>query len=381
MKQITSNPTFIRIPVLVVFVLFFTQVNVASGQLVKKDATAKKVKLAAVPMLNYNRSFGFMYGAMAQGFYKINRNDTISPSSSTMVMGMYSTSKTYMMVGVQNLYLNEDRWRVKVVGGYGDMFFQYFQQLPDLPPPMGQVWVDGVWIDYENKIGFAVLDVKRRILPKLYLGPLFTASWATTIFDLENPITGELPTKEANMMSLGYSVQYDSRDNVNYPTTGYFIDFKNRFNNESFGATANFAQFELSANYFWDVFDDERSVLVSRVHVDAATGDVPFQGQGYLGRDDLRGYSQGEFRGNQVYDVQVEWRQQVAGRLGMVGFFGVGKVMDDLKDFGSSDLLPGGGLGLRYRMIKSEKINIGLDAGVGRDDWSLTFRIGESFGR
>jgi hypothetical protein len=32
-------------------------------------------------------------------------------------------------------------------------------------------------------------------------------------------------------------------------------------------------------------------------------------------------------------------------------------------------------------MLPSEKVNIGIDAGVGKGDYSLTFRIGESFGR
>jgi len=37
--------------------------------------------------------------------------------------------------------------------------------------------------------------------------------------------------------------------------------------------------------------------------------------------------------------------------------------------------------GLRFRMLPSEKVNIGVDAGVGKGDYSITFRIGEAFGR
>ena len=103
--------------------------------------------------------------------------------------------------------------------------------------------------------------------------------------------------------------------------------------------------------------------------------------EGVLGLDDLRGYSQGEFRGNQLYDIQAEWRQIVHKRFGMVGFIGVGTVLDELSDLGDAPWLPGGGIGFRYRMIKSEKINIGMDVGVGKNDWSLSFRIGESFSR
>jgi hypothetical protein len=38
-------------------------------------------------------------------------------------------------------------------------------------------------------------------------------------------------------------------------------------------------------------------------------------------------------------------------------------------------------VGLRYRLIPALKINIGVDVGVGKDDYSITFRIGEAFAR
>jgi len=46
-----------------------------------------------------------------------------------------------------------------------------------------------------------------------------------------------------------------------------------------------------------------------------------------------------------------------------------------------SGLLPGAGAGIRFMAIESEKINIGIDVAVGKDDWGLYFRIGEAFGK
>ncbi|PIB35421.1 hypothetical protein BFP72_08440 [Reichenbachiella sp. 5M10] len=345
-----------------------------------KDST-KKVTFAAIPMPNYNRSFGFMLGVMGSMYYKVSPKDTLSPSSSTMLMGMYSTSKTYMALGVQQFYLREDRWRLKLVGGTGEIFFQYFQGLPNLPPPVGEVYDGGIWVDFTTNTQFLVLDARRRVLPKLYVGGLFNAQWATTVYDIENPLTGELPSKSANMMSVGYSMLYDSRDNVNYPTNGYFIQFKNSFIREALGATSDYNQYEIAANNFWDIKKNSNTILVSRIYANIADGDVPFQGQNFIGRDDLRGYSQGKYRGDQVYAIQAELRQHLYKRFGMVAFLGVGTAVDQLQDLSEAPVLPSVGAGLRYRMIPSEKINIGLDVGVGREDWSLTFRIGETFGR
>lgn len=347
------------------------------------SAKLKKVKVAAVPMINYNRSYGVIFGLMASGYYRLNRADSISPSSSTMAVGMYSTSHTSMFAVIQNFYIDEDRWRLKFIGGMGDIFYQYFQGMPQLPPSLGQYFDEssGLWIDFENKMKFLVIDAQRRIFDGFYVGPLVNFTWATTAFDLPDYIPDEYTSKDADMFSLGYGISYDIRDNINYPTKGVFFDFKNKFNNESFGASNNFTQFELAANHFWDVHKDERSILVSRIYLNTAVGDVPFQGQSYMGRDDLRGYTKGEYRGNQVYAMQCEWRQIVHNRIGVVGFAGFGTVTDDFGDMGDAPFLPSIGVGFRYRMVESEKVNIGLDFGVGKNDWSLTFRIGEAFSR
>ena len=51
------------------------------------------------------------------------------------------------------------------------------------------------------------------------------------------------------------------------------------------------------------------------------------------------------------------------------------------KDIKNAEILPGGGVGVRYMMIPKERINIGIDVAAGKGDWGLYFRIGESFGR
>jgi hemolysin activation/secretion protein len=116
--------------------------------------------------------------------------------------------------------------------------------------------------------------------------------------------------------------------------------------------------------------------------MEIATGNVPFQAQAIVGRDDIRGYSQGQFSGNQVYALQSEYRWMFNNsRFGMVGFAGVATAVQSISDIFKSELLPGVGAGIRYRLIPALKINIGVDAGVGKGDYSITFRIGEAFAR
>jgi outer membrane protein assembly factor BamA len=280
-----------------------------------------------------------------------------------------------MAMAVQKLYLNEDKWRIKYIVGTGDIYFQFFAGGD------GTIIEEGRWIDYNTSVDFMLLDIKRLLIKNLYVGLEGTLNKSITVYEVEDPIYEENPTSKANLNSLGYNFLYDSRDHVNFPTKGFFIQYKNSYVREAFGATEKFDQFEIAANYFWDIKNNGNSILVSRAFADIASGDVPFEGQNIIGRDDLRGYSEGKYRGNQVYAVQTELRQHLYKKFGMVGFLGIGAAVDEISEIGDTLMLPSIGFGVRYLMIGKEKINIGVDVGFGRDDWSLSFRIGETFGR
>jgi outer membrane protein assembly factor BamA len=310
---------------------------------------------------------------MGQMFYKLNAKDTISPSSSTMLVGIYTTSKSYFTAAVQTFYFNEDKWRSNVIAGYGNMFFQF--------NTAGQAItnIEDVWIDYNTNIKYLYANIQRRVFPGFFAGVEGTINSAETEYDIE--IQGKKPNTSSKMNSLGYNFLYDNRNNINYTTKGFFVNYKNSFIREAFGATHEYDLFEIAANYFWDINKNSKSILVSRFYSIIASGDVPFEGQNFVGRDDLRGYSKGEFRGNQVYTAQLELRQNIYKKFGMVGFLGAGYAVPELSDLKDAEIAPSIGLGLRYLMLPSEKINIGVDVGLGKDDWSLSFRIGETFGR
>jgi hypothetical protein len=122
--------------------------------------------------------------------------------------------------------------------------------------------------------------------------------------------------------------------------------------------------------------------LVARFYGGAAVGDsIPFNGKNTVGRDDLRGYSDGRYRANQVYDIQAEYRWNFYKKWGMVAFGGVAIATDDFKGNNYSGLLPALGAGIRYMVIPKRKINIGIDVAVGKGDWGMYFRIGETFTR
>lgn len=340
----------------------------AHGQ--EQDST-QKVNLAAIPFVNYNKTLGTTFGAMTQGFYKVNKNDTISPSSSSGLLGLYTTNNSYFFAAFQRLYLKEDRWRILAAAGFGNFNYQYWQDLP---------LIGGTFIDFGTGAKFAFTRVERKIYKELYGGISGVLSKTATDFDLPDFVPDSIKADKRSMNNLGLILNYDKREHQMNPYGGYNIEIKDEFYREWLNSGNNFEKLELTYNHYY-MLKNERNILATRMKAIIATGDVPFQGQSVVGHDDIRGYSSGKYRDNQVYAVQAEYRWRFYKKFGMVGFAGVASAVKNFGDIFSSEILPGAGFGLRYMMIEKERINVGIDLAKGKDDWGLYFRIGESFGR
>ena len=345
-------------------------VNAQDSTVVKPKK--KKSSIAAIPMINYNRTQGIIVGALISKFYKLNEKDTISPSSNTGVFGMYTGQNSYAVMGFSRLYFAKDRWRVTAAIGAMNINYQFYLEDPAAST--------GNFYDYTTKANFVVLQVQRNIFRRLYFGPTASFIKTTTTFSFPDA-SGKDSVSKSNLNSIGYIISNDTRNHVQYPTHGMFLNFKNQFYRSWAGSDFVFERYIVTYNQFFNLSKkNEKQVLAMRATINVAAGDVPFEGQTVVGGDDIRGYSQGQFRNDQVYTLQTEYRWNFYKRWGMVGFAGVASAVAKLSDV-PDELLPGVGVGIRFKMLPHEKINVGIDGAIGKSDYSITFRIGESFGR
>ena len=56
-------------------------------------------------------------------------------------------------------------------------------------------------------------------------------------------------------------------------------------------------------------------------------------------------------------------------------------VFDAVNEDQNGQILPGVGAGIRFIVSEETHMNVGMDIAVGKGDWGLYFRIGESFNR
>jgi hypothetical protein len=76
---------------------------------------------------------------------------------------------------------------------------------------------------------------------------------------------------------------------------------------------------------------------------------------------------------------QAELRYHSDGRFGATAFVGFGNVAPSLGDIFNSQLLPAGGLGLRYQLTQKYPMHMRFDYAWGRDGPLFYFSVAEAF--
>jgi len=318
-------------------------------------------KFMPLPYINYDRSLEFQIGALPMAMYTLNKKDTVSPQSVSGLIGIWTTNKSWFTIAFSKFYLKEDKWRITAAGGFVSVNFQTYVDLPI-----------GGFINYNTAADFILLQLQRRVIGKWFVGFHYDyLKFNTRFAGLDKP-------KYSYLNGLGVIISRDGRDNVYYPKSGgeSELDWTNypSFINEKGGINKG----ELSHNHFFSLREN-KDIIAVRAYAGFGLGDLAFEQQFIVGQTDIRGYTQGKYRGEQLYSIQGEYRWNFAEKFGLVGFFGLATIGGSLNDDYNGLLLPGVGGGFRYTAFEKNHFNVGLDAAVGKDDWGLYFRIGEAF--
>jgi len=273
----------------------------------------------------------------------------------------YTTNGTWYWSLYTKMYIDEDNYRVTI--GYGDasVNFQYYEELMQ------------DFIDFTSLNNLFLIEIQRRVYKRWYLGLRYVNRKVKTTYNIEG-----VEAEKQSLSNLGAIISHDSRDFIYNPYHGDYLNFRYKHFGEKWGSAYNYDQYEFDFTKFFAL--SELEVIAARITARVATGDVPFEGQYVIGRENIRGYTNGKHRANQAYDIQGEYRWNFYKKWGMVAFGGIATAVETLDKITWKGLLPGAGVGIRYMAVPSEKINIGLDVAVGQNDWGIYFRIGEVFG-
>jgi hypothetical protein len=327
----------------------------------------RNLKFAGIPVPGYSDVLGFNLGLVGMAYYKMDRHDDELPPSMTGLFGFYSENNSWIGAAFQKFHLDGDRWRTTAAFGTGSFKYQF-------NPSSAGPGLPDIFLDYSTATKFVFAQGSRRVWSDLFLG-LGVLSWAAQVS--VEPELAEF--EEERYTGPGVVGEWDRRDHIMYPTEGYAVDGRFLVYTDALGSDREFQTLGLSLTGYRDVGDSTR-VVAGRFMSETGYGDVPFSAQNILsGHRNLRGYSNGRHRGDQLMVVEAEYRWMFHRRWGAVVFGGLGWVADEVAHYSLDGTLPAAGLGVRFRIIETYRINARIDYGWGDHDQAVYFAIGEAY--
>ena len=359
------NILSMRVVLFLLFFLMSRHVSFSQNQekKIKTEIDTKKpTSLKIVPYLNYNKTYKGMFGALPMMMYKFNEKDTISPESISGLMGIYTTNQTWFAIAFSKLYLMEDQWRITLGAGIGTANSQFLSG-----------GGTSNFVDYQTGADFFKLEIQRKIGKGIYVGANYIYSKFNNNFAFETPVE-----QEVKLNGIGFVFLHDSRDNVYYPTNGQKLNFRYTQYPSFMGNEEESSKIKIKYTKFIKSNRDG-DVIALRGFGGFGLGAVPFNNLLVVQGIDLRGYSLGRYRGKQLLTLQGEYRYNFKGKMGLVGFAGLGTIYGSNIESNDGKILPSVGVGYRYTVFPKNKMNVGLDVAAGKEDWGIYFRIGEAF--
>ncbi|MFQ6114683.1 MAG: BamA/TamA family outer membrane protein [bacterium] len=233
--------------------------------------------------------------------------------------------------------------------------------------------------DYTQRVIFFGLGFRKKIRSDLYIGVNYQFGHGKMLEVEANGLLARgdiLGSRGGTVSGAGFSVNWDTRNNIFYPTSGGVYGFSVTLYNHAIGSDFDFVQYGLDASKYVPLFSSH--VLAFQGVLTMRTGDPPFQLLSQLGGI-LRGYVASRFIDKNLFAMQVEYRLPVWWRFGLVGFAGFGDVANKITDFEPGDFKHSVGWGIRYLFVRDEHINLRIDFGFGQDSSQFYISFFEAF--
>jgi outer membrane protein assembly factor BamA len=301
-----------------------------------------------------------------------------SSSSSTALGGFVTGNRSWGAGVSQKLYFKDDRWRARMAGSYADIRYNYY----GIGTAAGEAGgFPGISVLLEQRGPGALGELLYRFHELWYGGAQYRFVKVKSSYRPNPQFNASvIPPSQLDLSlgSFGPRISRDSRSDENYPRDGSLLDLQAAFHGQAVGSDLNYQIYDLSYSKYFSVSPSQ--VLAVRGASCFTRGHNPFFDQCLLSAsENLRGYRASRYRDNTMLAAQGEYRWEAFWRVGFVVFAGAGEVGPSLSDFNSGNVLPGGGIGVRYRVTRESHVNIRFDYAWGKSSRESYFFIGEAF--
>jgi hypothetical protein len=337
----------------------------------KKKAHRGSLVPAPLPISSPTIGIGMVLGL---GYiFPFSKNDQVSPPSTVGVAGLITNNGSRGIGVGADLFMKEDTYEITSIYAHGTVNYDVY----------GSGIFAGLKLPLVQSGDLFRGEVLRRLWWKVFVGPRFWTGNSFTSLALNNSQVPPALTGlgiHNTMRALGVRVIRDTRSSQFYPTSGEKLEFTGDFFMESLGSKYSFQAYRLAFNEYFSL--GKNQVLAYDLFGCATTGHPPFYGNCVYGtKNELRGYTAGKYFDRYMAAAQVEYRLTLPKGFGLAAFGGVGEVIPGSSQliFRNNHFLPSVGGGPRFELSKKYHVNLRTDFARGRDSWTWSMGVGESF--
>ena len=320
---------------------------------------------------SYRREDGFGLLGAATGQYRVNRQDSIlAPSNFTISLN--ASLNGFYVLDIYGNHLFSDH---KSLLAYEIQLYRKRLEFWGINSAETAINPQSIYnrrqIDFKAKYIYNISD-------KFFSGLAVQANYTDASEEHEYLLGNKLGYY---VTGLGLTFEYDTRDHLVTPTKGIHILYQPMIYPQFLGnAGATFHSHNFIFNGYVKMW--KGSVLAFDWYTKFNSDRTPWTMRELISADGkrMRGYYLGRTIDNNQITAQVEYRQNIWKRLGMVLWGGYGTLFPDfdaLKDYKNLQYFPNYGVGLRFEF--KNNVNLRADYGFGKGTSGLIVTIGEAF--
>ena len=328
-----------------------------------KFLSRKPKNLLLVPIPTSGPTFGT--GLILAGAYfypQTEAQEESQPASFTGAAAGYTNNKSWVAGVMQQNYWKEDKWRFTGVAAYLDLKLTLIEPTTEDNERSSVDWLLNGSI-FQTRIS-------RNIWRKWYLGlTLRYLDISQTLgTDLEDD--GFNLQSEIGSLGVGLNLDFDTRDMPSNPYHGRYFELKAMHSGQSNSDADAYQSYYARFRSYHSLSD--RMVLAWEINGCSKNGQIPLWDTCRLA---LRGFPATDYLSRRSLYGQAEIRWRFHKRWGMVAFAGAGQVNDSFGRQGEDKTIPSYGVGLRFMVLESQRINVRVDyarSNQGNEAWYLS---------
>ena len=332
-------------------------------------------KFMTYPTLAYSPETRWEIGFSSLYIYSAKR-DLLNRLSEVKAFTFYTLENQYGIWLDHMLYTDKNKWFFLGRARYQSFPLLYFGIGPDSQSESISL-IDGNYSLFRERF-------LRAVIPSLYVGLELDYQRLSSVKYKKVAPNHQQPSEGANgstNLGLGLGMLYDNIHNALNPRKGIYSEWAFLNYNGDFGSDFNFTSFITDNRCYVPL--KKNTVLAAQLYGQFTFGNAPFNMLSLMGGESLmRGYYLGRYRDKNLVAGQLEYRIlpfNFSKRWGASAFMAAGQVYNENETFQFKNLLPTGGLGLRFLIFPEKDVYTRVDVAFTEEGSGIYFFIGEAF--